>query len=77
MHTLFKKLKALPRIEFTDEDLSGIHLPHEEALMVTLRIAIFDVRRVLIDNGNAINVILLDTLKALRKLGRTVQGSEG
>ena len=30
-----QKLKAVPRIEFTYEDLSGVHLLYEDALVVT------------------------------------------
>ena len=36
-------------VAFTDEDLQGVQLPHNDALVVTLRIAEFDVKRLLID----------------------------
>ena len=60
-----KKPRLEPRITFTDLDLVGIHLPHEDALVVTLRIANFDIRRILIDNGSSVNVLFLSTLKKM------------
>ena len=54
-----KKPKLEPRITFSDQDLVGIHLPHEDALVVTLRIANFDIKRILIDNGSSVNVLFL------------------
>ena len=65
VHTLFKRPRALPKIEFTEKDLAGVHCPHEDALVVTLRVSNYDVRRVLINNGNAVNVIFLDTLRKM------------
>ena len=65
MHTLCKKSKVPLKIEFTDEDLAGVHLPYEDALVVTLRVANFDVWQVLIDNGSSVNVMFLDTLRKM------------
>ncbi|XP_050286224.1 uncharacterized protein LOC126725504 [Quercus robur] len=41
--------RALPLIGFTEEDKEGIIQPHEDALVVTLRIGGYDVKRVLVD----------------------------
>ena len=61
-----QKAKApIPRIEFTDEDLDGVYYPHEDVLVITLRISNYDVRRVLVDNGSAVNVIFLNTLRKM------------
>ena len=62
---LYKRPKMLPRIEFADQDLAEVHLPYEDALLVTLRVANYDIRRVLIDNGSAVNFIFLSTLRMI------------
>ena len=65
MHTLCKKSKVPLKIEFTDEDLAGVHLSYVDALVVTLKVANYDVRWVLIDSGSVINVIFLNTLRKM------------
>ena len=47
-----KTLGTRPPITFSDEDLVGVLLPHDDALVVTLGIAHYDVRRILINNGS-------------------------
>ena len=42
-----------------------MYLPHEEALVVTLRMANYDIRHVLVNNDSALNVIFLSTLKKM------------
>ena len=42
---------------FSDEDKRGTIQPHDNALVVTLRIGGFDVRRVLVDLGSAVEVM--------------------
>ena len=50
---------------FSDEDKRGTIQPHDDALVVTLRIGGFDVKRVLVDLGIAIEVMYLDLYKGL------------
>ena len=50
---------------FSDEDKRGTIQPHDDALVVTLRIGGFDVRRVLVDPGSAVEVIYPDLYKGL------------
>ena len=45
---------------FSDEDKRGTIQPHDDALVVTLRIKGFDVRRVLVDPGSVVEVIYPD-----------------
>ena len=47
----FKKAKGMtmPLIGFSDEDKLGTLQPHNDALVVTLRIGGYDVKRVLVD----------------------------
>ena len=50
---------------FSDEDKRGTIQPHDDALVVILRIRGFDVRRVLVDLGSAVEVIYPDLYKGL------------
>lgn len=52
-------------ISFTGKDKKGTIQPHDNALVVTLRIGGFDVRRVMIDQGSGAKVIHLDLYKGL------------
>ena len=59
--TQHKRSKVLPMIEFTDQDLAKVHLSYEDALVVTLRVANYDIQCILINNRSAINIIFLFT----------------
>ena len=50
---------------FLDEDKRGTIQPHDNALVVTLRIGGFEVRRVLVDPSSAIEVMYPDLYKGL------------
>ena len=50
---------------FSDKDKRGTIQPHDDALVVMLRIGGFDVRRVLVDSGSAVEVMYLDLYKGL------------
>ena len=50
---------------FSDEDKTGTIQPHDNTLVVTLRIRGYDVRRVLVEQGNAVKIMYLDLYKGL------------
>ena len=50
---------------FSDEDKLGTIQPHDDALIVTLRIGGYDVKRVMIDQGSAAEIMYLDLYKGL------------
>ena len=50
---------------FSDEDKAGTIQPHDDALVVTLRIGGYDVRRVLVDQGSAVEIMYPDLYKGL------------
>ncbi|XP_050241348.1 uncharacterized protein LOC126690277 [Quercus robur] len=56
---------ASPVLGFSDEDKIGTIQPHDNALVVTLRIGGFDVKRVLVDRGNTVEVMYLDLYRGL------------
>ena len=51
---------ATPLIRFSDEDKLGTLQPHDDALVVTLRIGGYNVKRVLVDQGSAVEVMYPD-----------------
>jgi len=59
------KKMASPVLGFSDEDKVGTIQPHDDALVVTLRIGRYDVKRVLVDQGSAVKVIYPDLYKGL------------
>ena len=62
---LEKKPRVQPWIVFTYQDLVGVHLPYEDAPVVKLRVANYDIKRILINNGSAVNVVFLSTLRKI------------
>lgn len=42
--------------------------PHEDALVLTLGISVFDVRRILVDSGSSINLLQMSTYRKMRLL---------
>ncbi|XP_030946064.1 uncharacterized protein LOC115970597 [Quercus lobata] len=58
-----------PAITFTDEDAERIHHPHDDALVITLMIADYATRRVLVDNGSSADILYYPAFQQIR-LGR-------
>ena len=50
---------------FSDEDRIGIIQPHDDALMITLLIGGYDVKRVMVDQGNAVEIMYPDLYNGL------------
>ena len=59
------KKEILLVLGFSDEDKIGTIQPHDDALVVTLKIGGYDVKRVLVDQGSAVEVIYPDLYKGL------------
>ena len=51
---------------FLDEDKLGTIQPHDDALVVILRINEYDVRMVMIDQGSAVEIMYPDLFKGLK-----------
>ena len=50
---------------FSDEDKIGTIQPHDNALMIVLRIGGYDVKRVMVDQGSAAKIMYPDLFKGL------------
>ncbi|XP_050241037.1 uncharacterized protein LOC126689922 [Quercus robur] len=59
------RMSTTPLIGFTEEDKQGTIQPHDDALVVTLRIGGYDVKRVLVDQVSAVEVMYPDLYKGL------------
>ena len=47
-------------ISFSDSDLKDVQLPHNDPLVITLRIGNYDIQRILIDQGSFAEVMYHD-----------------
>ena len=52
-------------ITFTEDDARWVHHPHNDALVVAIRIATLNVHRVFVDNGSSVNILYYDTYKKM------------
>uniref|UniRef100_A0A2N9HKT5 Uncharacterized protein n=1 Tax=Fagus sylvatica TaxID=28930 RepID=A0A2N9HKT5_FAGSY len=59
------KKESAEHIVFDDQDLEGVQLPHSDALVITLRIGEFDVKRILIDPGSSIEIMYESLFRGL------------
>ncbi|XP_023910629.1 uncharacterized protein LOC112022294 [Quercus suber] len=65
-----KKSKIYPHLvlNFSEDDKIGTSQPHDDALVITLRIGGYDVKRVMVDDGSGTEIMYPDLYKGL-KLG--------
>ena len=56
-------------ITFIDKDIERIHHPHDDAIVITLLIADYTTRRVLVDNGSLADILYYPAFQQMR-LGR-------
>ncbi|XP_075515568.1 uncharacterized protein LOC142550215 [Primulina tabacum] len=47
-------------ISFGPEDLRGVNLPHNDALVIQARVENYDILRIFVDSGSSVNVIFKD-----------------
>ena len=53
------------KIAFDNDDLEGTTQSHDDALVVTLKIGGFLIKRVMIDQGSGVKIMYLDLYKGL------------
>ena len=59
------KSETLPTLGFSEEDKIVTFQPHDDALIVTLCIGGYDVKRVLVDQGSGVEIMYPDLYKGL------------
>ena len=53
-------------ITFTDEDAERVHHPYNDSIVITLLIANYMTRRVLVDNGSSANILYYLAFQQMR-----------
>ena len=53
-------------LSFSEEDQIETTQPHDDALLITLRIGGYDVKRVMVDGGNVVEIMYPDLYKGLK-----------
>ncbi|XP_010247172.1 PREDICTED: uncharacterized protein LOC104590279 [Nelumbo nucifera] len=61
-----KKLKQDEALTFTDEDLKGILVPHDDVLVVFSIVMNFLVKRILVDSGSFTNILFYDAYEKMK-----------
>ena len=54
-----------PALSFSDDDKIGTIQPHDDALVVTLRIGGYDVKKVTVDQGSGVEIMYPNLYKGL------------
>ncbi|XP_022877106.1 uncharacterized protein LOC111395364 [Olea europaea var. sylvestris] len=65
-HTPMESRDEVRDITFGARDMEGISYPHDDALVVSAVVANFEVKRILVDNGSAANIL---SQEAFAKMG--------
>ena len=60
------RMNFYPTLSFSEEDKIETTKPHDDALLITLRIGDYDVKRVMVDGGSAAEIMYPDLYKGLK-----------
>ena len=71
------KKESVEQIVFTNKDLERVQLPHSDALVITLRIEEFDVKRILIDPGSSAEIMYEPLFRGLGLEAKDLNHAEG
>ena len=55
-----------PIIGFSKEDARRLHHPHDDALVVSIRVGDYNMHRVLVDNGSSTNILYYPAFQQMR-----------
>ena len=55
-----------PAITFTDADAKRVHHPYDDAIVITLLIANYMTRKVLVDNGSSVDILCYPAFQQMR-----------
>ena len=53
-------------IRFTEEDVRRLHHPHDDALVVSIRVRDYNTHRVLLDNGSSTDILYYSAFQQMR-----------
>ncbi|XP_075515895.1 uncharacterized protein LOC142550702 [Primulina tabacum] len=63
-------------ISFGPEDLKGVNLSHNDALVIQARVANYDILRVFVDSGSSVNVVFKDAFMQMDSQGYHLEAVE-
>lgn len=63
-----KKYQTGDVISFSDNDIKRVRTPHDDVVVISLMIANYDVKRVLVDNESSVNMLFHDVFQRMRLL---------
>ena len=49
-----------------DDDVQGIQTPHDDAVIISMMIANYDVKRIFINNKNSMDILFYDTFQYMK-----------
>ena len=55
-----------PIIGFSEEDARRLHHPHDDALVISIRVGDYNTHRVLVDNGSSTNILYYPAFQQIR-----------
>ena len=55
-----------PIIGFSEEDTRHLHHPHDDALVVSIRVGDYNVHRMLVDNGSSADILYYPAFQKMR-----------
>ena len=55
-----------PIIGFSEEDARRLHHPHDDALVVSMRVGDYNMHRVLVDNGSSTDILYYPAFQQMR-----------
>ncbi|XP_028091546.1 uncharacterized protein LOC114309042 [Camellia sinensis] len=61
-----RKTEEKDVLTFSSKDLERIQMPHNDALMVTLRVKYFDIKRILVDQGSSVEIMYYDAFRQMK-----------
>ena len=59
------RIGVRPALSFSDDDKARTIQPHDDALVITLKVRGYDVKMVLVDQGSGAEIMYLDLYKGL------------
>ncbi|XP_077222187.1 uncharacterized protein LOC143856030 [Tasmannia lanceolata] len=65
VHTSHKKLIVENEISFSDVDLDNLILPHDDALVITMLVANWELKKILVDNGSSTDILYYHAFKQM------------
>ena len=60
------RVNSYPTLSFLEEDKIGTTQPHDDALLITLRIGDYNVKRMMVDGGSAAEIMYPNLYKGLK-----------